>query len=282
MADKFVCYADDSYVVVADNTLDEVQSRIRDISLRHIVELRRRGMKVNESKTEVLVFSKKGETIAEFDIAGTKVKSGTTMKALGVIFDNNLSWKPHIDNNINQSAWKLTVLRRIRHKFTFKQFTQILTAQFFSKLFYCSQTWLTSTTKRKLWNSINSLNYRAVRILVGDFKGIINREKLDHLSSRASPKQWSKYSIAAIVIKVLRDEAPVDLRQYLLETLFEERRKPGIGRFYDNSRGKIGRQKFGNNVQFMMAIRDPWLGRRITDDGLRTMLKRTFFPYHTN
>jgi hypothetical protein len=86
------------------------------------------GMKVNQEKTEVIVFSKKGQITEEFNIAGSTVKSGLKMKALGVILDNNLTWQSHIENNIRTSSWKLAVLRKIRHKFNFKQFTQILTS----------------------------------------------------------------------------------------------------------------------------------------------------------
>jgi hypothetical protein len=238
-----------------------------------------RGMKVNQDKTEVIVFSKKGQIVCEFDIAGTMVQSGTKMKALGVIFDNNLSWQAHVESNIKAASWKLAVLRKIRNKFTFKQFTQILTSQFFSKLYYCSQVWLTSATKRKLWNSINSIHYRAVRVAVHDHKQRINREKLDLKCSRASPKQWSKYAIANTVIKVIRDRLPCELFATLHETLYEERRKPGFGHFYDNSKGKIGKQKFGNNIQFMKAIKEPWLGTELKDPSIRRILKSTFFPY---
>jgi hypothetical protein len=156
---------------------------------------------------------------------------------------------------------------------------QILTSQFFSKLYYCSQVWLTSTTKRKLWNSINSIHYRAVRVAVRDFKRRVNREKLDLICSHASPKQWSKYAISNTIIKIIRDGIPVELYGVLKETFFEERRKPGFGHFYDNSKGKIGKQKLGNNVQFMKAVKEPWLGLDISDTSIRRILKSTFFPY---
>ncbi len=154
-ADKFICYADNSYVLCVSDTGGS-KRKIKSISLKHVDELKRRGIKVNEDKTEVMIFSKKGQMIKEFNIAGTRVTSGVRMKALGVIFDNNLTWQHHIENNIKMSTWKLTVLREIRHKFNFQQFSQILTAQFFGKFYYCSQVWVTSATKRKFWNFINS------------------------------------------------------------------------------------------------------------------------------
>jgi len=280
-ADKYVTYADDSYVVITGTTLQEVKDRVKLISCKHVAELQRRGMKVNAAKTEVVIFSKKAKLREEIDIAGTIISSKSSMKALGVLFDQNLNWKEHIEHNIKSSVWKLAVLKRIRPKFTTDQFLQILTSQFFSKFYYCSQIWLTSATTGKLWTMLNSLHYRAIRIAVCDYKTRINREKLDFISSRASPKQWSKYAVANSVIKILRDKLPINLHGTLVETLYEERRKPGFGRFYDNSRGKIGKQKLGNNIQFMMAISEPWLDKDWNDDKIRRTLKKTFFPYVT-
>ncbi len=137
---------------------------------------------------------------------------------------------------------------------------KILTSEFFSKLYYCSQVWLTSSTISKLWKLVNSLHYRAVRI---DFKGKINRENLDVLASRASPRQWSKYPISSMVINILRDSQPSNPHALISETIYEEQCRPGLGRFHDNSKGRIGKRKLGNNIQNMIAIQEPWLGNLI-------------------
>ncbi len=202
------------------------------------------------------------------------------MKALGIMLDCNLKWDHQVSHVIKTSAWKLAVLQKLRNKFNTSQFLQILTTQFFSKMLYASQVWLTSSTSRRLWKRIESLHYKAVRVAVRDHKRRINREKLDEKSKRASPKQWSKYSIASIVIKILRDKIPSGLHTILNETLYEEKRHPGLGKFYDNSKGKIGKQKLGNNIQFMSAIKSPWNGENWNDDKIRIELKKVFFNYY--
>ena len=60
-----------------------------------------------------------------------------------------------------------------------------------------------------------------------------------------------------------------------------ERRKSGIGKFFNNSKGKIGLQKVGNNLFFMAAIQDDWYKQDLSNDQIRTLLKRTFFGYLT-
>ena len=151
-----------------------------------------------------------------------------------------------------------------------------MSSQFFSKMYYGSQVWLTTATISHLWTLINSLHYWAVHVAVCDYKGHNNWEKLYIQSSRASPKQRSIYSIASIIIKILRDGIPLALYNIIIETLYEEWRQPGIWRLCDNLKGKVGKKKICNNVQYMMAIKNPWLGKKWTNDYIRTELKAAF------
>jgi hypothetical protein len=66
---------------------------------------------------------------------------------------------------------------------------------------------------------------------------------------------------------------------FIKETLYTERRYPDIPKFYNNAKGKIGRQKLGNNLDFMAAIRTKWLGMNPGNDAIRRALKKSFFAY---
>ncbi len=69
------------------------------------------------------------------------------------------------------------------------------------------------------------------------------------------------------------------LVNFIKETLYHECRSPKIGKFYNNAKRKIGRQKLGNNLDFMNAIKDDWLRSILGPDRLRRILKKTFFSY---
>ena len=56
------------------------------------------------------------------------------MKALDVIIDNNLKWDVDIKHTISTSAWKQSVLRKIRKNFNKQQFKNNMTMEFFSKV----------------------------------------------------------------------------------------------------------------------------------------------------
>jgi len=59
-------------------------------------------------------------------------------------------------------------------------------------------------------------------------------------------------------------------------------RKPLIGRFYDNSKGKMGRQRLCNKLKYMDDIKFDWIGQEFSDDRLRINLKKTFFSYDSS
>ena len=80
-------------------------------------------------------------------------------------------------------------------------------------------------------------------------------------------------------MKVIRDEKPARLHDILKSTYYSERQNVARGLFYDASRTKCGRQSIQNRLKHVAQIKKPWneLGAKITNDGLRVLLKETFF-----
>jgi len=52
-------------------------------------------MKVNEGKTEILLFGKDSPNVI-INVRGTAVESKDSIKALGIQLDKGLTWKPHV------------------------------------------------------------------------------------------------------------------------------------------------------------------------------------------
>ncbi len=65
--------------------------------------------------------------------------------------------------------------------------------------------------------------------------------------------------MATVVVKCLKARETSTLRAFVNETLYTERRYPHIGIFYNNAKGKIGKQKIGNGLDLFNAIKDAWL-----------------------
>jgi len=71
----------------------------------------------------------------------------------------------------------------------------------------------------------------------------------------------------SITIKIIRDGYPKYINTQLHTTLYTERRKPLMGKFYDNSRGKIGKHRIE------LRLKDfEWLGLALSNDAIRARL----------
>jgi len=101
------------------------------------------------------------------------------------------------------------------------------------------------------------------------------------MCERATPDQWTKFITASRVIKIFRNNEPKFLKDLLTENYFEERRRPGVGLFFDNSLKKIGRQSLPNRLIFMRTIKYPWNdANEMTNDQIHVDMKSSFFPYY--
>jgi len=278
-ADHYTSYADDSYVLITGKSLDEAINKISIVSRKHVEYLKSLGLVVNESKSEAVVFTKHGQTTAQIDICGTSIVTKDRMKVLGIIFHCNLSWEPQIRYVLKKCKSKLGVLKKTQKSFSVDQFLKIITTQYYSVLYYCSAVWLSDQTPARLRNLVNTAHYRPLRIALRDFESKLSKAELSNKCQRATPTEWVKYSIANLVIKVINQREPFYLYHDIQSTIYTTRRKPLIGNFFDNSRGKIGKQKLSNRLQFMTQMTTDWIDTEFSKDRLRTTLKNTFFNY---
>jgi len=166
--DQLVTYADDTYVIITGETLEELKANVQHISRRHVTFLKNMGMVVNPSKTEVIVFDK-NPVVTTFSIDGEMVLSETTMKALGVVWQHNLKWTKHLEQVSSKIAPKLSMLKKIRKNLDLQQFLKIATSQLFSILFYSSQLWMNSTLGAEGWKRLKAIHYRILRAAVRDY-----------------------------------------------------------------------------------------------------------------
>jgi len=270
--DEVVTYADDSYVIIRGKSITELQQKVKEISTKHVRYLRSKGMIVNENKTEIVIFGNTPHE-ATFEIEDTVIKSTNKMKALGVWFQHDMKWNSHVDEVLKKIKPKLSMLKKIRKNLDMDQFLKIATAQIYSILYYASQVWLNETLRSDYWQRLKSLHYRVLRAAARDFKQKMPKTTLDKKCKRVNPKTWSTYSTSSLVIKVIRDRSPTYLYEMLHETIHTTRRQPTKARFYDNSKGKIGKHRLCNRLQGMNDLPE-WLNLDMTDDAIRRLLKK--------
>jgi len=277
----FVSYADDSYVGNSGRELSEVITAVKHNVKTHAEALRKIGMIVNEKKTEIIMFKRKGlfEPI-EIELSpGVSITCSETMRALGVILDYRLNWLPHVQTAKNRVLKLLNGLKIIRKKMTFKQSLMVVTSQVFSVLYYASPVWLTPTTSSSITKEVERIHFKTLRVVVRDYKQRMNKDLISRTTQRLPPKIWLRFAAATTLMKIWFNNAPERLRSEVFVNTYAKNRSEGLLFGFDNSNYKIGKQITKNWSGSVLAeVKVPWTNEVFSKNKLRTVLKSTFYP----
>ena len=274
---EIVTYADDSYVVVSaeEGQTDLLCEKTVQCLIQHCEYLRHLGMVVNQAKTEAMYICRKGPRKLTLKIDSDTIKTQDKMQVLGIQFDSGLTWSQHISTTINKMNRLTGALKFLRRRLTEKQFLTVMTSQYYGMCYYGCQAWLGRHTRYMDLRKLNGMHYRLLRIVKMDWKQKIKRHVLDEIG-RARPTTWAKYATSSTVIKSLRDGIPKRLSEHLRRTLYHERRKENIPKFYSKAKNKYGSQAIGNRLCHLFnEIKAPIYFTE-TDDQLRIKLKESF------
>ena len=140
-------------------------------------------MVVNHSKTEILAVG--NTNVTEIGFGGSTIQVVARMKALGVIFDKNLTWECQVGQVLAKSRGLLSTMRFLRKKLAPFEFLKAMTPTHFGVCYYATQIWL-PMCKRKELKKLTSLHYQFLRIVVNDWSNALKREDLDEIG-RAEP-----------------------------------------------------------------------------------------------
>ena len=150
-----VKYADDGTIWRTGKDITEAGKLLEDIE-KIFMWAKKWRMKVSVEKTEVCVFSKEKELLAnpqiDIKINGNKIPYNPTPRLLGVQLDESLSFSKHIDK-IEQKAEKtLSVLRRVSttEKMSTKSLLQLYKALVIPQIEFAAPVWQNSTSVETL------------------------------------------------------------------------------------------------------------------------------------
>jgi hypothetical protein len=242
----------------------------------HVNYLKKLGMVVNQNKTEFIHISRRKDNTMSFTLPVMP-----SMKVLGVTMDNRMSWSEHIGKTVNKLNGLSSALKFIRKRLTKQNYLQVLTSQYYGSCYYASPVWLGPHTKKVDLKKLNSLHYRLLRTVVGDWKQSISRYKLDELG-RVGPDKWSKYITASTVIKILRDKEPKRLHDCITSNIYINDRSKKF-KFFDRAVYRVGKQAINNRIGEIFNEIKTMITLNESNDSLRILLKRTFgFPTNSD
>jgi len=191
------------------------------------------------------------------------------MKALGVVIDKGLTWGPHI-SSLKKCVMKVVGgVRIVWNKLNKSQATSVVTAQIFSILYYACCVWLTPVLNKKNLNTIEGLHFRALRLILRDYRQRISRDLITSQTKRLPPDKWSKFVLASLFLNAFNQNKPASLIHQLSCNFYSKRRMPGFSFAFDSSRTKIGKQSTKNWIGSAIGgIQTPWNNQTLSKNSI--------------
>lgn len=172
---KHLLYADDTqlYINLDANNVDKQLLSLKNCIENISIWMNRAKLKLNGSKTEFMVFGSKTmksklENFFPLRIFDTDFKPMEPVRNLGVLFDSNFSFKPHISSIIKKCFMCVRDLRRARKFLPLSAAKTLAVSLISSRLDYCNSLLINLPNReimrlQRLQNCVARVTMRAPR-----------------------------------------------------------------------------------------------------------------------
>ena len=256
---KMTKFADDNYVIKFHKFLAQLLIDMKQ-TLEMITKwLKDSGLKVNDQKTELCLFSKLDTLPVTLSINGFDITSKNQINVLGVIFDSKLQWQPQVENSIKKASKAKYAISMIRRFFTKNELNNLLTSYYYSVLYYNSDIWLIPSLKPQLLQQLLSASASALKMISYSYDQSISFEQTHATLNRATPKMFMAYKHALMLFRIFND--PFQSRDWVslnFQLIFNTRDQ--FIKVVDTSRLKIGKNLAVNRIKIVNGkIMYAWL-----------------------
>ena len=114
-----------------------------------------------------MILGDKQNTPFVLNINGKEINNSRKIERLGIVIDNQLKFKKHIENLCKKASFKLHALRRIRTFLTVKKARILVNAFINSQFNYAPLIWLFSS--KITINKILKILYRTLQVLYSEY-----------------------------------------------------------------------------------------------------------------
>ena len=172
----------------------------------------RNSLKLNEEKTEVTVFSKTSSLSQPIKIGSAIVNSSSTLRILGVYFDQTLSMDQQISNTCRSGYMHLRKINSIRKFLTESAVKTLVNQTVTSRLDYCNS----------LYVGLPKKSVRRLQIVQNSAARLITKTpRREHISGELRRLHWlpiisrCQFKVLLITYKILHGSSPDYLCQLI-------------------------------------------------------------------
>ena len=190
---------------------NEKSSALKNIEIKinsTVKWLKSSGLKVNEQKTEMCIFHRNKNTDGHIEIDNLKVTSKAEMNVLGLTFDSRLSWSPQVARAIKNANASLQAIRMIRKFFNTNEIIQLLTSNFYSRLYYGSEIWQIPSLGVVCKKQLLTLSANALKLCNNYYDPSISYINLHKKYNRALPNEFCNYKLCLLMYKLYNEKIP--------------------------------------------------------------------------
>ena len=149
-----------------------------------------------------MFYFKKDSQPVTIIIKGSEITSKTTMGVLGVLFDSKLQWIQHVALAIKKANNALSAIKLVKKYFNKTELLSIITANYYSRLYYNSEIWLLDSLHVRCKQLLLSASAKALKCCMYDPDPTLSYEKIHEMNNRASPEMFTHYKHALVLFKL--------------------------------------------------------------------------------
>ena len=188
-------YADDTIIAISSDCPMRLKKDLTD----QLVEVGQwfhfNKLTVNTGKTEVIYFGrtkklKECKSLVPIKFQGDTLECKTSVKYLGVIFDENLNWEAQTNNARKKAYLRLSKIKKISNCLNEKTKKMLLNALVMPHITYCSNS----------WSAMSKANHKKFDSLMDNISKISNLHK--------TFDQTIEYNKTLMMFKGMHDIAP--------------------------------------------------------------------------
>lgn len=142
--DSILSYADDTIIIVDDNTWTQAQDKMNLLLNKVANWLAFNKLSLNISKTKYITFGNYCDSVPlnmNVEIQNQKIIRTENYKYLGIYFDYNMKWNVHIEQIMNRTKYLIFIFAKLRKYMDNSTLMKIYYAIFHSILSYGIIAW---------------------------------------------------------------------------------------------------------------------------------------------